>query len=76
MVRPKFIVVTAIILLLLVPLLQNSEVVSLKIYFWEVSMSRIIFFPVLILIGFVIGLIVATTIALWKKRKGNTQQIS
>lgn len=69
MVRPKFIVVTTIIVLLLILLLQNSDVVSLKIYFWEVSMSRIIFFPVLILIGFIAGFVVAKVVpSRWRRK--------
>jgi len=28
-------------------------------FFWEISMSRIIFFPLLLLLGFVIGFLVA-----------------
>lgn len=69
MVKPKFIVITTIIVLLLILLLQNSDVVSLKIYFWEVSMSRIIFFPILILIGFIVGFVVAKVIPSRRTRK-------
>ena len=36
-------------------LLQNMEVVSFKVFFWEVTMSRIIAFPLLILLGVVVG---------------------
>ena len=48
---------TVIILLFLcaVLLVQNMEVVSFKVFFWQVSMSRIIAFPLLVLIGMVIG---------------------
>lgn len=69
MVRPKFILLTIIIVLLAILLLQNSDVVSLKIYFWEISMSRIIFFPVLIFVGFIAGFIVAKLVSSRKERK-------
>jgi len=36
-------------------LLQNTQVVSFKMLFWQVSMSRIILFPLLVLIGFIAG---------------------
>ena len=38
-----------------VVLLQNMEVVSFKIFFWEFTMSRIIAFPLLILLGVIVG---------------------
>jgi len=48
---------TIIVLLFLcaVLLVQNMEVVSFKIFFWQISMSRIIAFPLLVLLGMVIG---------------------
>jgi uncharacterized integral membrane protein len=59
MAKPKFIIITIAIALFAVLLVQNAEVVSLKLFFWEISMSRIIFFPILILIGFVVGFAIA-----------------
>jgi uncharacterized integral membrane protein len=59
MTKAKFIITAILVVLFGVLLLQNSEVASLKLYFWEISMSRIIFFPVLVLIGFVVGFVVA-----------------
>jgi len=46
-----------IILLFLcaVLLVQNMEVVSFKVFFWQISMSRIIAFPLLVLMGIIIG---------------------
>ncbi len=41
-----------------VVLLQNTQVVSFKMFFWQVSMSRIILFPILVLIGFIAGYMV------------------
>jgi len=48
----------AIIILLFlcaVLLVQNMEVVSFKVFFWQISMSRIIAFPLLVLMGIIIG---------------------
>jgi len=55
MMRPRVIICIAIGLLFLVVLLQNTQVVSVKFLFWEVRMSRIIFFPLTLLIGMVVG---------------------
>ncbi len=59
MTKVKFIITAVLAVLFGVLLMQNSEVVSLKMFFWEISMSRIIFFPLLLLIGFVVGFIFA-----------------
>lgn len=59
MTKAKFITTAVFAVLFGVLLMQNSQVVSLKLFFWEISMSRIIFFPVLVLIGFVVGFVVA-----------------
>jgi uncharacterized integral membrane protein len=52
---------TIIILLFLcaVVLLQNMEVVTFKVFFWDITMSRIIAFPLLVLMGMIIGFTVA-----------------
>ena len=57
--KPKFIVVLVIVGLFLVFLIQNTQVVTLRLYFWEISMSQIILIPLAILVGFVFGFIVA-----------------
>ena len=41
-------------------LIQNTEVVTLRVLFWTMSMSRILLIPLLILMGFIIGYLVAT----------------
>ena len=53
--RSKIIFFIIIVFLFLVVLLQNTQVVSVKFLFWEIRMSRIIFFPLTLLIGMVIG---------------------
>ena len=50
-----FLVVAALFLIFLI---QNTQVITLRLYFWEISMSQIILIPLAILIGFVLGLIV------------------
>lgn len=53
--KAKTWVVIILLFLCAVLLVQNMEVVSLKIFFWQISMSRIIAFPVLVLLGIAIG---------------------
>ena len=47
--------IITLLFLCAVLLLQNMEVVSLKVFFWDITMSRIIAFPLLVLLGMVIG---------------------
>jgi len=56
--RPKMIVALVLGTLFLIILLQNTQVASLRLLFWEISMSRIILFPLVLFIGFVIGFFV------------------
>jgi uncharacterized integral membrane protein len=48
-----------ILLLVIIIFIQNTEVVDFKIYFWQLSMSRIILLPSLVIIGFIVGFITA-----------------
>ena len=57
--KPKAIVVTVLIVLCLIVLLQNTQVVTMRFFFWEVSVSRILLLPLLIIVGFIIGYVTA-----------------
>lgn len=57
--KPKTIIVLIIAALFLIILLQNTQVVTLRLYFWQLTMSRIILLVVTLLIGFIVGYIVA-----------------
>lgn len=63
--KAKIIVVLVLIGLFLVILIQNTQVVTLRLLFWKVGMSQIILVPLTMLIGFILGYIVA------KVRGGN-----
>lgn len=56
--KPKNIALVVLGVLLLVVLLQNTQVVSVRFLFWKLSMSRIILLPLVMLIGFTIGFFV------------------
>lgn len=55
---PKKIALIVLGTLLLIVLLQNTQVVSVRFLFWKLSMSRIILLPLFMLIGFIIGFFV------------------
>lgn len=51
----KQITIVVIIVLALILVVQNTQVVSIDILFWEVSISRVLLIPLLLLLGAVIG---------------------
>jgi uncharacterized integral membrane protein len=57
--KPKTIIVAVLIILCLILLLQNTQVVTLRIFFWKASISRIFLLPVLVLMGFIVGYVTA-----------------
>jgi len=67
--RSKLIVVLVLIALFLIILIQNTQVVTLRLFFWKVGMSQIILLPLSVAIGFVIGFIVAKVTGNRNKRK-------
>ena len=69
--KPKTIILLIIFLLVLILLLQNSQVVTFRIFFWKVSMSSIIMFLFILILGFIFGFISAKLIG--KKGKKNIE---
>jgi uncharacterized integral membrane protein len=57
--NPKIIAAIVVGILFVIFLFQNTDVVTLRLYFWKVSMPQIILIPAVLLIGFAAGLIVA-----------------
>ena len=57
--KVKIIVIFSFLALCAILILQNSTVVSLKFFFWKVEMSLIILIPITILLGMIIGFILA-----------------
>lgn len=57
--KPKTIIILILVILAVVVVLQNTEIVTLQLFFWKISMSRIIFISFLLLAGFIIGFLVA-----------------
>lgn len=57
--KPKTIVILVVIAFFLIILIQNTQVVTLRLLFWKVGMSQIILVPLIMVIGFIIGYLVA-----------------
>ena len=53
--HPKIWIPAIVALLFVIVLLQNTDVVTLSVLFWEVSMSQIILIPLVLVIGFALG---------------------
>ena len=56
--KPKTILWFVIVVLILVIFFQNTQVVSLRIFFWKISMSQIILIPLAMIIGLVLGYVI------------------
>ncbi len=57
--KPKLIVSLVVVILFLIFLFQNTQVVTLRLYFWSISMPQIILIPLTLIVGFIGGYIVA-----------------
>lgn len=55
----KTIIIIILLAIFLIILLQNTQVVTLRLLFWKIDMSRIILFPLTLIFGFIIGYITA-----------------
>ena len=53
--KTKTIIIAIVAILLLIIILQNTQVVSLRLFFWTISMSRIILLALTLIVGFALG---------------------
>ena len=53
--KVRAIVISVFAVLLLIVLLQNTQIVNVRLLFWTVSMSRIVLLLVVIVISFLVG---------------------
>ncbi|MBN1224093.1 MAG: LapA family protein [Candidatus Aminicenantes bacterium] len=59
--KPKMIIVLILAFLAVIFIVQNTEIVPVQVYFWKISMSRIIMISFLLLIGFILGYMLGKT---------------
>jgi len=55
--KTKTIIILVLVALFLIILFQNTEVMEMRLFFWTISMSRIILFPLTLLVGIIIGFV-------------------
>ncbi|MEE8604749.1 MAG: lipopolysaccharide assembly protein LapA domain-containing protein [Candidatus Aminicenantaceae bacterium] len=55
--KPKFVIIIVLTLLALIIAFQNKEIVTFQLFFWTISMSRILVIIGFLFIGFLLGLL-------------------
>ena len=68
--NPKLITVVVVAILFLIFLMQNTQMVTLRLYFWKIAISQVVLILLVMLMGFVIGYVFKK----WKKKKRFKQQ--
>jgi len=58
--KAKTILIIVLVVLSLIVILQNSGIVTFHLLFWQISMSRVLMFSFLLLMGFLIGVLVSS----------------
>jgi len=68
--KPKTIIILVFIALLVVVLIQNLKIITrletFRLFFWQISISLIILVPLMFIVGFILGFLVAK---LYRQRK-------
>jgi len=59
--KTKLLIAAVLLVLIVVLLIQNTQEVVYRIYFWQISMSQMILVPLAVLVGFLFGYFVAKT---------------
>ncbi len=57
--KPKTIGIIIVAVLFFIILVQNTQPVILRLLFWDIMAPQIVLIPVVLLIGFVLGYVVA-----------------
>jgi uncharacterized integral membrane protein len=59
--KTKLLIAAVLLVLIVVLLIQNTQEVVYRIYFWQISMTQMILVPLAVLVGFLFGYFVAKT---------------
>ena len=57
--KTKILIVAVLLALIIILLVQNTQEVVFRVYFWKISMSQVILVPLAVLVGFLFGYFVA-----------------
>ncbi len=58
--KVKIILVLVLVVLLGALFVQNTQIVTYRVYFWTISMSQMILVPIVAAVGFLIGYVLGT----------------
>jgi len=67
--KPKIIIILVLVALFAILLIQNIQVVTYRLFFWKISVSQVILVPLAMLVGFIIGFIVAKVTSSRKRNR-------
>jgi len=57
--KTKILIVAVLLALIVILLVQNTQEVIFRVYFWKIGMSQVILVPLAVLVGFLFGYFVA-----------------
>jgi uncharacterized integral membrane protein len=58
--KVKIVLVLVLVVLLGALFVQNTQIVTYRVYFWTISMSQMILVPIVAAVGFLIGYVLGT----------------
>ena len=70
--RARSVVIIVLLILSLTLVAQNTQVVSFRLWFWDLTMSRVLLLAGSLAIGVIIGLLLGRP---WKKKKAAPRQV-
>jgi putative membrane protein len=70
--RARSVVIIVLVLLSLTLVVQNTEVVQFRMWFWNLEMSRVLMLAGSLAVGVIIGLLLGRP---WKKQKAAPRQV-
>ena len=68
--RARTVIIIVLCILSLTLVAQNTQVVSFKLWFWDLTMSRVLMLAGSLSVGVIIGLLLGRP---WKRRKANSK---
>ncbi len=57
--KTKALIVLILLILLAIILVQNAKEVEYRIFFWKITMSRVVLVPLAVVVGFLFGYFIA-----------------
>ena len=69
--RARTVVIIVLLILSLTLVAQNTQVVSFRLWFWDLTMSRVLLLAGSLGVGVIIGLLLGRP---WKRRKTDVKQ--